>query len=214
MVANLAFHVPVQPRAHRTVDRILQALEELLRDRSFEQISISEIIAAAGVSAGSFYARFPSKSALLPLAYERYSVSATKQVEEDVRSVAWERLDFRGRIDAALQLILDSIKFKTWLMRALVLFARARPGDVSPDAAQRSERDLNLAARLLAPNAAADQANALRFATYATMTLTREHALFGEAPLAKALAISTDDFKREMADMIEAYLRRKNIEEG
>jgi AcrR family transcriptional regulator len=211
MTKKLAFYEPIQPRAHRTVDRILQALEDLLRHRSFEQISISEIIAGAGVSAGSFYARFPSKRALLPLAYERYSVSAYAQVEEDLRSVAWERLDFRGRIDAAVQLVLDSFKFKTWLMRALVLFARAWPAEVSPDAARRSERDLNLAARLFSPKANAEQAKALRFVTYATLTLTREHVLFGEAPLAKALAISTSDFKHEMACMIEAYLRHRGI---
>ena len=46
-------------------ERILDALRSLLRERTFDTLSVAEIIAAAGVSRASFYFYFPSKQAVL-----------------------------------------------------------------------------------------------------------------------------------------------------
>jgi AcrR family transcriptional regulator len=46
-------------------ERVLSALRNLLHERSFESVSVAEIIAAAGVSRASFYFYFPSKQAVL-----------------------------------------------------------------------------------------------------------------------------------------------------
>ncbi|MER7280758.1 helix-turn-helix domain-containing protein [Dactylosporangium sp. NPDC000244] len=46
-------------------ERVLDALRELLDTRTFDSLSVAEIIAAAGVSRASFYFYFPSKQAAL-----------------------------------------------------------------------------------------------------------------------------------------------------
>src|SRR3712207_4675703 len=42
-------------------ERILSALRDLLRERTFDSLSVAEIISAAGVSRASFYFYFPGK---------------------------------------------------------------------------------------------------------------------------------------------------------
>lgn len=46
-------------------DRILDALQQLLLDRSLQNISVSDIAAKAGIGKGSIYYYFPSKDAIL-----------------------------------------------------------------------------------------------------------------------------------------------------
>jgi AcrR family transcriptional regulator len=54
--------VATQPRAHGA---ILEATERLLRERPLSQLSVGDIIEAAGVSRTSFYAYFTSKTAVI-----------------------------------------------------------------------------------------------------------------------------------------------------
>ncbi len=56
---------PKQQRSRQTAERITAAALELLERKSFAELSVAEIARRAGVSVGGFYARFPSKEALL-----------------------------------------------------------------------------------------------------------------------------------------------------
>lgn len=56
---------PRQARSERTTARITAAALALLERKSFAELSVAEIARRAGVSVGGFYARFPSKDALL-----------------------------------------------------------------------------------------------------------------------------------------------------
>ncbi len=62
---------PRQARSQRTLDALLDAAEALLAQRPYHAIALTEIIANAGSSAGSFYARFADKQALLHALHER-----------------------------------------------------------------------------------------------------------------------------------------------
>jgi len=50
---------------------ILAATEQLLRERSFGELAVSDILDVAGVSRTSFYAHFPSRSAVLAACVRR-----------------------------------------------------------------------------------------------------------------------------------------------
>jgi AcrR family transcriptional regulator len=56
---------PKQARSRQTAERITAAALALLERKSFAELSVQEIAMRAGVSVGGFYARFPSKQALL-----------------------------------------------------------------------------------------------------------------------------------------------------
>lgn len=52
-------------------DRILDALQQLLEEKTIQHISVSEIAQAAGIGKGSIYYYFPSKEAILNALIER-----------------------------------------------------------------------------------------------------------------------------------------------
>ena len=52
-------------------DRILDALHQLLEDKTIQNISVSDIAQKAGIGKGSIYYYFPSKEAILDALIER-----------------------------------------------------------------------------------------------------------------------------------------------
>ena len=52
-------------------DLILDALQELLKDKNIQSVSVSEIAQTAGIGKGSIYYYFPSKDAILEALIER-----------------------------------------------------------------------------------------------------------------------------------------------
>ena len=52
-------------------DKILDALQQLLKDKKMQNISVSEIARAAEMGKGSIYYYFPSKEAILNALIER-----------------------------------------------------------------------------------------------------------------------------------------------
>lgn len=85
------------PPARRAPEAILAATERLLRDRPLHELSVGEIIAAAGVSRTSFYSHFDSKAAVIAhclrrvlgeitLAFEPVHVTEGDDLEDAIRS--------------------------------------------------------------------------------------------------------------------------------
>ncbi len=62
---------PKQIRSAQTLDKILRACDALLAQKSFDQISMQEIAAEAGVSVGNLYNRFKDRNALINHVIER-----------------------------------------------------------------------------------------------------------------------------------------------
>jgi AcrR family transcriptional regulator len=56
---------PVDPRIRRTRLLLQQALEKLLEEKNFEEISVQDITEAATLNRATFYDHFPDKFALL-----------------------------------------------------------------------------------------------------------------------------------------------------
>jgi AcrR family transcriptional regulator len=64
-------HTPQQDRSRKTLERLLDATEAIIRERGVEAVTVPEVARAARSSVGSFYARFPDKAALLRTLHER-----------------------------------------------------------------------------------------------------------------------------------------------
>lgn len=73
---------PRQSRSRATMERVLVAAEELLEDKPFDQITISEIAARSSSSPTSIYARFSDKTALLLAVHERFKERAEVRIVE------------------------------------------------------------------------------------------------------------------------------------
>lgn len=63
---------PLQGRSKEKLERLFRATETLLRTQPFDDLSITQICARAGVSTGTFYNRFKRKDDLLAALYDAY----------------------------------------------------------------------------------------------------------------------------------------------
>ncbi|MGK5740117.1 TetR/AcrR family transcriptional regulator [Micromonospora sp. URMC 103] len=95
-------------------ERILDALRELLRERTFDTLSVAEIIAAAGISRASFYFYFAGKQAALAELVRRAVSAGHEAAQPWVQATAGPRETLRAGVDAGAGL---------WLANAPVLRA-------------------------------------------------------------------------------------------
>ena len=65
--------VPRQARSQKTKQKLLDACEQLLRDKPWREISIQQIVVKAGLSNGAVYGRFGNKDEILVCLYERHN---------------------------------------------------------------------------------------------------------------------------------------------
>ncbi len=68
---------PRQARSRKSMEQVLAAAEELFTSKGYENTSINDIGALAGVSVGSIYSRFPDKDAILQVIHDSFSKALT-----------------------------------------------------------------------------------------------------------------------------------------
>lgn len=86
--------VPIQSRARRRVDRILDAAAELLAERPVSELTTAAIAARAGVPIGSLYQYFPNKLAVLAALARRVMDkvdAATERAVHGARGLPWRQ---------------------------------------------------------------------------------------------------------------------------
>ena len=106
---------------------IVAALDELLKDKPFDQLTVAEIATKAGVAVGTVYQRFKNKEALVPVVLEIYQ----KRMEEWQAGAA--RIELASADD--LRSVLRKLFRQTWnifrkeahLLRAVHMHARLKP---------------------------------------------------------------------------------------
>lgn len=81
---------PQQDRSQKTLDRLLDAAEKIIRERGAKALTVPEITRVARSSVGSFYARFHDKDALLRTLHERACEQTIATVNEALDPTRWE----------------------------------------------------------------------------------------------------------------------------
>ena len=112
---------PRQQRSQDTLDAIANATKELLRTRTFSELTVQEIVNAANSSAGSFYARFKGKTALLHYLHEELAKTSLIDMREFI-----DAAEFKAVTPAELAEVLvpDLVRFHTenrGILRATLL---------------------------------------------------------------------------------------------
>jgi len=192
------------------MDRFAVAAEALLRDKTFEEISIQDIVDRAGRPIGSFYARFRSKEALLPLLYQRYHDDLEALFVRHLGRAAENRLGLEESIQVIVDFIIDTFTSRRGLLRAITLFARRRPEALPADLVPQRRRIYALPAAILARHrnriAHTDVDAAIEFGLYFVTTVARERVLFGDMPLARVTPITRRALRVELAHALRSYL--------
>ena len=211
-------HTPKQTRSQVTQERVLQALEELLSERFFEQITIRDLAARSGVSGGTIYRRFKDKEALLPVLYERFDHTISEWAEE-----FWDDfdLDAESRLGPRIRhLVAKHVVFYAAhapILRTVYLYMRLH-GELSLEDVDEKRQSLYsdmlqpVLAALAAENRVEPDADQVKVFILLLLSSVNERVLFGDLKPARTLQMDDEAFVTELTAALEAYLstvRRK-----
>lgn len=199
---------PQQARSQRTLERLLDAAEALIREGGFEAVTVPAVVARASSSVGAFYARFPDKDALLSTLHQRVCHETVATADRLLDPEAWRDAPLEEVVAAIVAFAVRTFGDRRSVMTAL---NRALGGD--PDYAERRAKngvELGLRAlRLLSqyrdrighPDPVTAVPMVLRFVT---ATLEQRNA-FASARV-REVDVADDDLERELTRMVLAYL--------
>jgi AcrR family transcriptional regulator len=211
VVSPVLLREPKQERSRRTTERILDALEELLRKRSFESITVRELLARSKTSAGSFYARFPTKEALLPVLYDRHDARLHDGVDRlQGRPGSKRAASLREAVPLLTRDLVRRHRARRWFIRAVALHARQHPEMIPPEQRRRRRvvhkvwRDELLRFRDEIDHP--DPELAVSLGMFMVVSTCREKVVFSDAPLATSFSLTDDRLAEELTRALLSYL--------
>ena len=114
---------PRQARTQRSLERLLDSAEALLREKCFEDVHITEIARRAETSVAGFYRRFRDKDALLHALHERHCEEAFATADDALHPDRWKGAPIREILTSVFPFVIDILKRNETLERAI--FQRA-----------------------------------------------------------------------------------------
>lgn len=199
---------PRQARSQETLERLLDAAEQLVAEKGFADATIAELVRRAGSSVGAFYARFRDKEGLLYALYERYLEQAVATADAALDPRFWEGASIPEVLRAIVPFLVAVHRERQGLLRAFVLRSH-----VDPEFRAREERlshHVNGSlSRLLLARAGEirhpDPARAAAFGLSMAVSSIENAVLFGELR-SGVLTLSDDELAAELIRAFLAYL--------
>ncbi len=118
---------PRQHRSQETLERLLEAAEELLLEKPFESISVTELAKQARSSVGALYARFADKEALLRCLFERFHAQAVATAEAALAPTRWEGATPAEFLEISTRFLIREFRERRHFIAALSQRASADP---------------------------------------------------------------------------------------
>jgi AcrR family transcriptional regulator len=111
---------PRQRRSQETLEKFLRAAQNLLEEKTFNEVSVNEIVERAGSSVGAFYVRFADKQALLECLRDAF----TRETEEEARRLAltrdWASASLGTAVAEFIRVLVQQHRKHRGTLRALV----------------------------------------------------------------------------------------------
>ncbi|RMF20961.1 MAG: TetR/AcrR family transcriptional regulator [Deltaproteobacteria bacterium] len=114
---------PQQARTRESLTRLLDAAEDLVSERGFDEASVADITRRARSSVGGFYRRFRDKQGLLHALHERFCEEAQATADEAFDPERWRGADAGLIIDAFVSFLVEIYREKAGLLRAFLVQA-------------------------------------------------------------------------------------------
>ena len=188
---------PVQARSKLAFERIFFATTELMRDRTFDQLSVAEIAQAADVSVGSIYQRFKTKDDLLWAMYEEYLVEA-EQAFADLVADEKSLRDHIGRLSKTISKLFSE---RRGIVRSLLWQFRHNPAEIPKPFLTRMEAIYAAAAAYLAKAARCKPSDSrLAYVVGFIVTTCREEFVFGDTRRLISKNWNADEFLKLQTD--------------
>lgn len=199
-----------QSRSRETRDKLLNALENLLRKKDFTDISVAEIARVAGVSTASIYRRFDKKQGFIPVLFELYLERLGEWAASTEAHLNLEGCSLREALHKVAVVAWAQLQQQTHILRAVHLHGRnhltllGEQGDQFEAAMlQAMEAIIGLYKDDIVRK---DHEKSARMLAYYFNTIFLERGLFPRQTGNWADSIPTEDFVREVSEFAYAYL--------
>lgn len=120
-----------QPRrrpGHESLEKLLVAAEDQLRQEELGLFTVDRVLERAGVSIGSFYARFPTgKDALLHAVQDRFHQRRETVILESLEDLHDVTRSLEDAVDRAFTVLVDHAMRDRELTRAFMMFSAFDP---------------------------------------------------------------------------------------
>ncbi len=203
-----------QGRSRKTRDKLLNALENLLVNNDFADISVHQIAAEAGVSAASVYRRFEKKQGFIPVLFDLYMERLNEWAASPDAQMDIEGCSLREALRRLAQTAWRQMEQQVHILRAIYLHGRRHLDLLGPNAELFEAAMLNAMTMIIAHYAddieKSDHDRAARMLAYYFNNIFLERGLFKEQSAEWAKEISDRDFADEVADFAYGYLQVKD----
>jgi AcrR family transcriptional regulator len=130
-----------QARSQETLERLLDAAEELLSESGFDSATVSEIVRRANSSVGAMYARFSDKDSLLVCLHERFCEQAIATADMALDPQRWEGSSISDILTTTIPFLTHTFHHKRGLIRAFI--AKCSIDDKFAERASRVGREIS-----------------------------------------------------------------------
>ena len=110
-----------QARSQETLERLLEAAEEVVSEKGFDNATVSEIVRRAKSSVGAMYARFNDKDSLLVCLHERFCEQAIATAEAALEVSRWEGASIAEIFSTTVPFLVNVYHLKRGLVRAFIV---------------------------------------------------------------------------------------------
>jgi AcrR family transcriptional regulator len=113
-----------QRRSQQSLERIVEALEALIEEKTFEEITVTEVCSRAGVAVGTFYDRVGNKDALLEHLRRRFYVEILEQIEQAFAPSRFDGLSPQAMLAINAREMVALHRRRQGAIRAMIVEAR------------------------------------------------------------------------------------------
>lgn len=146
-IADFSHPAPIparQARSREATRKVVAAFQTLLKDKSYDLISMNEVACEAGVSVGTIYTRFPSKDHLLLYLVEATFFSQVSFIVDEIEDMAHQSgSDLPHLIKVAFTKIADLYTRTRHFFAPLSLVLRMTRDETLLEPASKYNRDFH-----------------------------------------------------------------------
>lgn len=116
----MATRPPRQQRSKATVERMVAAAEQLMRDRGTDEFTLAEVCTLGNVSIGAIYYRFSSKDELIRLVHARLTEDLGREMDAAIAQSVATSGDLPQLMRALIEALAETLRQFAPLLRPLM----------------------------------------------------------------------------------------------
>ncbi len=200
-----------QARSRKTRENLVKALEALLHEKTFDQISITELADHAGVSVGTVYRRFSNKDAMVSILFDLYDQRVREfGASQNGRVITDPKRGLAANLRELVRLTALFLAQNRHIARAAFIQARERPDlfaekwtAIVREGVAALHRFLELFEQEVRQD---DRAEAAQYLFYALNTLIFDRGLYPACGAGVACQLSDQRFQDAVTASLYGYL--------